>query len=135
MMFRLLWIPYILIITIIPALNLYFGPILGLGRADWELVLDILMAAAALIGLIVVLIRRRSRFNGWQPLIFLTVLFIIPQLFIWHSSQWGITELRQVYRFCLLYLTLHPAEFPLHASGAVDFDRMHLPLRALVLRI
>ena len=105
-MLKLFWIPYILIIIFIPASNLYFGPVLGLSWAEWELALDILMAAFAVIGLAVVLFRRRSHFIGWQPLVFLTILFILPQFYLWYTNQWGFIELQQVYRFVLLYLSL-----------------------------
>ena len=104
---KLFWIPYILIIIFIPALNLYFGPIFGLSYYQWELALDFLMAATAVIGLTIVLLRSKSHFIGWIPLLCLTILFILPQLYLWYAHHWGFTELRKIYRFVLLYLTLY----------------------------
>ena len=106
MKLKLFWIPYILIIIFIPALNLNFGPLFGLRYRQWELILDILMAVTALAGLIIVLIRRKSHLPGGIPFLFLTILFILPQLYLWFAHHWGLTELRRIYRFVLLYLTL-----------------------------
>lgn len=100
------YIPYILIIVILPAVIFHIGPPFGITSNTWNLILDGLMAAAAVIGLIAVLIQRKSKFRGWIPLLVLAVFFLLPQIYLLVTQDRGFRILRQIYRFALLYITL-----------------------------
>ena len=98
--------PYILYILIIPALTAHLAKPLHLDAARWETVTDIIMAAAAMIGLCAVIIIRKKNFRGWLSLILLFALVILPQLYLWHTQQKNFYYLRQICRFGLFSITL-----------------------------
>lgn len=112
-----LWlIPYTWIIVIIPALIAHLPGLLRLNTALWETVMDILMAGTAVIGLILVWIRKKSGFKSWIPLLMLLMLILLPQLYLWKIQNRGFYELRTIYRYALLYITLFVIPLEIHLS-------------------
>lgn len=109
-------IPYVLIIVILPAIIYHLGAPFGISTATWDWILDGLMAAVAVIGLIAVFIKRKKKFKGWIALLVLLIFFLLPQLYLWKTQDRGFYILRQIYRFALLYVTLFviPMEVHLH---------------------
>lgn len=98
-------IPYILIIIIVPAMIAHL-PAKLIPHADrWESGLDILMCAAAVLGIICTLLRNKRKFRGWLPLL-LICFVLLPQLFLWKTEKLSFSRLRIIYRFALLYITL-----------------------------
>ncbi len=107
-------IPYAVLLVVLPALIAHLSVPLKIDRVFWESFLDILMAAVAAVGLIAVLIRRKKHFRGWIPLLFLTLLVLAPQAWLWRTQHRGFPQLRQIYRFALLYITLFILPLEIH---------------------
>ncbi len=111
---RYLLIPYTIFVIVVSALIVSFPKAF---RPDfWERIMDILMAGTAVIGLFFVIKKTKSKFRGWIPLGILTVFFLIPQLYIWKTHDKGFAELRALYRFALLYITLYVIPLETHFS-------------------
>ena len=111
---RHLLIPYVITIIVLPALIVYFPSTFNPDL--WGKFMDILMAGTAAVGLFLVLKKRKSKFRGWIPTAILIVFFLIPQLFIWKTQNKGFAELRAIYRFALLYITLFVIPLDTHFS-------------------
>ena len=114
MKIRRLLIPYVIIIIVVPALIVYFPKTFKTNL--WERIMDILMAGAALLGLLLIVLKKKSKFRGWIPGCILLCFFLIPQLFIWKTQNKGSAELRALYRFALLYVTLFVIPLETHIS-------------------
>lgn len=109
-------IPYALIIVIVPGILSHLGAFFGIPMNTWQWIMDGIMAATALIGLIAVLIQRKKEFRGWIPMLVLLVFFLLPQLYLWKSQNKSFYYLRLIYRFALLYLTLFVIPLEIHLT-------------------
>lgn len=107
-------IPYVLIIVILPAILVHLEAPFGISPSVWNWILDGLMAAVAVIGLIAVIIKRKKKFKGWIALLVLAVFFLLPQLYLWKTQDRGFYILRQIYRFALLFITLFVIPLEIH---------------------
>ena len=106
MKIKYLLIPYILIIIILPAMLAHL-PVNLMPHADrWQMALDILMALTALGGLALILIRQKGKLRGGWELAALALLVLIPQLCLWLTQHKPARDLRYIYRFGLLVITL-----------------------------
>lgn len=128
---------FALFIVIFPAVLAHLAVPLKLNVSLWEKVIDILMVLTAVIGLGVVIYRKRSKFKGWIPLLIILLLVILPQLYLWKSQSRGFNELRIIYRFALLYITLFvvPLDIPSFPQRDLRPDRCFLPVRIRLLRL
>ena len=111
---KYLLLPYLIIIVVIPALISHLARPLRLNAALLETGMDILMVITAAVGLILTITKKKSRFRGWIPLLALLLLVLLPQLYLWKSQKRGFTELRTIYRFALLYITLFAVPLEIH---------------------
>ena len=107
-------IPYVLIIVILPAVIYHLGAPFGISTSTWDWILDGLMAAVAVVGLVAVIIKRKKKFKGWIALLVLLVFFLLPQLYLWKTQDRGFYILRQIYRFALLFITLFVVPMEIH---------------------
>ena len=57
-------IPYVLIIVILPAVIYHLGAPFGISTSTWDWILDGLMAAVAVVGLVAVIIKRKKKLSG-----------------------------------------------------------------------
>ena len=118
MKLKYLLYPYVLIVIIFPALIAHMAIPLGLTKLPCELIMDVIMAVTAVVGLTAVIIRQKKSFRGWIPLLLLLVLVLIPQTVLWKLNGGGrLTGLRPVYRFALIYITLFVIPLGTHFSG------------------
>ena len=101
-----LLLPYAFVIVVLPAILAHLAGSWRMNVSLWETVIDILMVVTAGVGLVMVGIREKSKFRGWIPLLALLLLVLAPQMFLWKSQNRGFYELRTIYRFALLYITL-----------------------------
>ena len=111
-----LLIPYALIIVIIPGIITHLGAPFGVSSDVCEWIMDGIMILTALVGLIGVIIQRKKKFRGWIGLLVLAVFFLLPQLYLWKKMGKGFYELRLIYRFALLYITLFIIPLEIHLS-------------------
>ena len=109
-------IPYVILIVIIPAIITHLFVPLKINQKVWETGIDIVMAIVSFGGLITVIIRRKRKFRGWILLLLLIVLIIGPQMYLWKTQNRGFTELRIIYRFALLYISLFVIPLEIHFS-------------------
>ena len=109
-------IPYAVLLVVIPALITHLFVPLKIDRNLWETIMDVMMAVVSIGGLIIVVIRRKKHFHGWLPLLSLLVLVIIPQLWLWQTQSEKFSQLRQIYRFALLYISLFIIPLEIHFS-------------------
>lgn len=107
------------VIVVFPAAIAHLSAQLRLNSSGYEMIMDILLAGTAIIGLILVLLRKKSEFGGWIPLLMLLLLILLPQLYLWKIQNRGFYELRTIYRYALLYITLFviPLETHLHRKA------------------
>ena len=103
---KFLLIPYAFLIVVFPAVITHLAIPWKLDVSLCENIMDGIMAITAAAGLVLLLIRNKSRFRGWLPLAGLLVLILLPQIYLWNSQNRGFTELRTIYRYALLYITL-----------------------------
>ena len=113
---KYLLLPYAFLIVVLPAVITHLAVPLKLDVPLLENIMDGLMALTAVAGLALLLIRKKSRFRGWLPLLALMVLIILPQVYLWNLQNRGFTELRAVYRYALLYITLFVIPLEIHLS-------------------
>ena len=111
-----LLIPYLIIIVVFPALIAHLAVPLKLNAALCENIMDGIMILTAAAGMVSLIIRKKSGFKGWIPLLGLALLVLLPQLYLWKTQNRGFYELRIIYRFALLYITLFiiPLEVHMH---------------------
>lgn len=111
-----LLIPYVLIIVILPGILAHIGAPFGVSMNVWQWIMDGIMAVTAIVGLIAVLVSRKKDFQGWLSLLVLLLFFILPQLYIWKVQAKTFIELRPIWRFVLLYITLFIIPTEIHFS-------------------
>ena len=111
-----LLIPYTILIVVFPAIISHLAVPLKLNVPLCENIMDGVMILTASVGMVSLLIRKKSQFKGWLPLAGLLLLVVLPQLYLWKTQNRGFYELRIIYRFALLYITLFiiPLEVHLH---------------------
>lgn len=103
---KYLLLPYAFLIVVFPAVIAHLAIPWKLDVPLCENIMDGIMVITAVVGLVLILIRNKSRFRGWLPLAGLLVLILLPQIYLWNSQNRGFTELRTIYRYALLYITL-----------------------------
>lgn len=111
-----LLIPYAFLVVVLPAMVTYWPNAFGLPTAQWELIIDGLMAVTALLGMLIAVIRRKREFSGVLPLFLLMILVLLPQLYLWDQSAGSFRQFRAIYRFALLYITLYILPLEVHLS-------------------